>query len=237
MSKILVTGANGFIAAHCISLLLSTNHLVRGTIRSEQKATATRAALSGAGVDIANLELIVISDPTDIAQFAPVVAGCKGILHLASAFTYDAVPGEFEEKLLIPALKGTATVCEAAAKYPEVMKVVIMSSFAAVYDGTLGMQPGRVYSEKDWCPLTYEEGKNASFVVCHLPSSSTLTPRTAVDSSCMECRELIGAANRIPRIEGDSRESSVGLRPRQRSRLPVGYIVPWNGLREDDSPN
>ena len=172
MSRILVTGANGFIAAHCISLLLSTNHHVRGTVRSEQKASATQAALSAAGVDTTNLELVVISDPTDVAQFAPAVAGCKGILHLASAFSYDAAPGEFEEKLLIPALKGTVAVCEAASKYPEVKKVVIMSSFAAVYDASLGPQPGRVYTEKDWCPLTYEEGKNASLVVCnrlHLP--------------------------------------------------------------------
>lgn len=166
MSKILVTGANGFIAAHCISLLLSTKHHVRGTVRSEQKATATQAALTAAGVDITNLELVVISDPTDVTQFAPAVAGCKGILHLASAFSYDATPEEFEEKLLIPALKGTVTVCEAASQYPEVKKVVIMSSFAAVYDASLGPQPGRVYTEKDWCPLTYEEGKNASLVVC-----------------------------------------------------------------------
>ncbi|KAE8332385.1 major facilitator superfamily domain-containing protein [Aspergillus sergii] len=181
MSKILVTGANGFIAAHCISLLLSTNHHVRGTVRSEQKATATQAALSAAGVDTTNLELVVISDPTDITQFAPAVAGCKGILHLASAFSYDAAPEEFEEKLLIPALKGTVTVCEAASQYPEVKKVVIMSSFAAVYDASLGPQPGRVYTEKDWCPLTYEEGKNASLVPIAYRASKVIAEKAAWD--------------------------------------------------------
>ncbi|KAB8258475.1 major facilitator superfamily domain-containing protein [Aspergillus pseudonomiae] len=181
MSKILVTGANGFIAAHCISLLLSTNHHVRGTVRSEQKATATQAALAAAGVDTTNLELVVIPDPTDVSQFAPAVAGCKGILHLASAFTYDAAPGEFEEKLLIPALKGTVAVCEAASKYPEVRKVVIMSSFAAVYDASLGLQPGKVYTEKDWCPLTYEEGKNASLVPIAYRASKVIAERAAWD--------------------------------------------------------
>ncbi|KAE8364679.1 major facilitator superfamily domain-containing protein [Aspergillus caelatus] len=181
MSKILVTGANGFIAAHCISLLLSTNHHVRGTVRSEQKATATQAALSAAGVDTTNLELVVISDPTEVTQFAPAVAGCKGILHLASAFSYDAAPGEFEEKLLIPALKGTVAVCEAASKYPEVKKVVIMSSFAAVYDASLGPQPGRVYTEKDWCPLTYEEGKNASLVPIAYRASKVIAEKAAWD--------------------------------------------------------
>jgi nucleoside-diphosphate-sugar epimerase len=40
-----------------------------------------------------------------------------------------------------------------------------MSSFASVYDAGLGLQPGRVYTEKDWCPLTYEDGVTASMVV------------------------------------------------------------------------
>ncbi|KAF7591685.1 hypothetical protein BBP40_001193 [Aspergillus hancockii] len=162
----------------CISLL-STNHHIRGTVRSEQKATATGAALNAAGVDTTNLELVVISDPTDITQFSPAVAGCKGILNLASAFTYDADPGEFEEKLLIPAFKGTLTVCEAATKYPEVKKVVIMSSFAAIYDATLELQPGRVYTEKDWCPLTYEEGKNATFVPTAYRASKVIAENAA----------------------------------------------------------
>ncbi|KAE8377509.1 major facilitator superfamily domain-containing protein [Aspergillus bertholletiae] len=178
---ILVTGANGFIAAHCISLLLSRNHHVRGTVRSEHKATATRAALSAVGVDTTNLELVIVSDPTDVALFAPAVAGCDGILHLASAFTYDAAPGEFEEKLLIPALKGTVAVCEAAAQYPEIKKVVIMSSFAAVYDASLGPQPGKVYTEEDWCPLTYEEGKNANLVPVAYRASKVIAEKAAWD--------------------------------------------------------
>ncbi|KAL4890556.1 major facilitator superfamily domain-containing protein [Aspergillus ambiguus] len=182
MNRILVTGANGFIAAHCIALLLRSGLAVRATVRSAPKAAATRAALATAGVEnLSQLELVIVPDPTDPAQIRPAVASCQGVLHLASAFTYDAVPGEFEEKLLLPALKGTTAICEAAAQEPGVKKLVIMSSFAAVYDAALGMQPGRVYTEQDWSPLTYEDGRDASVVPAAYRASKVIAERAAWD--------------------------------------------------------
>lgn len=180
MPTILVTGANGFIAAHCITRILShPSHAplrVRGTVRTPEKAQATRTALSsacgtgtgagaGSGNAMANLDLLVVSDPTDPTAMRAAMSGCDAVLHLASAFTYDAVPGEFEEKLLGPAVRGTVAVCEAAAQTDSVRKVVIMSSFAAVYDAAKGLQPGKVYTEEDWSPLRYEDGVCASIVV------------------------------------------------------------------------
>lgn len=166
-SPVLVTGGNGFIGVHCISQLLQANQKVRTTVRSPAKASATIEALKSAGVpNLSNVETVVLEDPTDLAEFAKILPGCEAILHLASAFNYEAKPGEFEEKLMHPALSGTTTVVRAAAMVPGVKRVVIMSSFASVYDASLGLQPGRVYTEKDWSPLGYEEGKNADHVVC-----------------------------------------------------------------------
>lgn len=165
MLRILVTGANGFIAAHCIARLLQSNLLVRGTVRSAAKAETTRAALITAGVDVTNLELVAVPDLMDAGAMASAMANCDGVLHLASAFTYDAKPGEFEEKLLLPAIRGTTAVCKAAAEHECVKKVVIMSSFAAVYDAAKGPQPGKVYTEEDWSPLSYEKGRDATMVV------------------------------------------------------------------------
>ncbi|XRM46514.1 hypothetical protein ABZX51_009545 [Aspergillus tubingensis] len=139
----LITGANGFIATHCIATLLRAGHSIRGTVRSAEKATATLSALNAAGVPHfeTSLDLVVVPDPTDLAQFLPAAAGCDTILHLASAFTYDAEPGQFEERLLLPAIQGTRVACEAAHQCESVKKLVIMSSFAAVYDAALGLQP------------------------------------------------------------------------------------------------
>lgn len=167
MPRILVTGANGFIAAHCIARLLQSNLLVRGTVRSAAKAEATRAALISAGIDVTNLELVAVPDLMDAGEMASMMVDCDAVLHLASAFTYDAKAGEFEEKLLLPAVRGTTAVCEAAAEHKCVKKMVIMSSFAAVYDAAKGLQPGKVYTEEDWSPLSYEEGRDATTVVSH----------------------------------------------------------------------
>lgn len=165
-SLVLVTGGNGFIAAHCIATLLRSGHRVRATVRSTGKASATRKSLKIAGVqDLGSLEFVVVEDPTDLQALHPVLEGCQAVLHLASAFNYEAAPGEFEEKLMIPAVKGTRVVCQAAEQHASIRRVVIMSSFASVYDASLGLQPGRVYTEKDWAPLTYEDGVNASAVV------------------------------------------------------------------------
>lgn len=163
----LITGANGFIATHCIATLLRAGHSIRGTVRSAEKATATLSALHAAGVPHleTSLDLVVVPDPTDLAQFLPAAAGCDAILHLASAFTYDGEPGQFEERLILPAIQGTRVACEAAHQCESVKKLVIMSSFAAVYDAALGLQPGKVYTEEDWSPLGFEEGRDTDNVV------------------------------------------------------------------------
>ncbi|GKZ58781.1 hypothetical protein AnigIFM49718_004617 [Aspergillus niger] len=177
----LITGANGFIATHCIATLLRAGHSIRGTVRSAEKATATLSALHAAGIPHldTSLELVVVPDPTDLAQFLPAAAGCDAILHLASAFTYDAKPGQFEERLLRPAIQGTRVACEAADQCERVRKLVIMSSFAAVYDAALGLQPGKVYMEEDWSPLGFEEGSNTDNVAVAYRASKVLAERTA----------------------------------------------------------
>ena len=174
-SLVLITGGNGFIAAHCIANLLQSDYLVRAAVRSEEKAELTRKALETAGIqNLSRLQLVVVPDPTNIDSLVGVLDGCQAVLHLASAFSYDAKPGEFEEALMMPALRGTKAICEAANRQSTIRRLIIMSSFASVYDASKGLQPGRVYTEEDWCPLTYEDGVNAEAVVCSRPSSKII---------------------------------------------------------------
>lgn len=196
-SLVLVTGGNGFIAAHCIATLLRDGYRVRATVRSTEKGDATRVSLGAAGVkNLENLQFVVVSDPTDLKSLSTALQDCQAVLHLASAFNYDAVPAEFEEKLMIPALKGTQVVCEAAKEHSSVRRVVIMSSFASVYDASLGLQPGRVYTEEDWCPLTYEDGVKASAVVSLFTSYENANINTIKSANCLSgiksCRRASG---------------------------------------------
>jgi nucleoside-diphosphate-sugar epimerase len=88
---------------------------------------------------------------------------------------------DFEFELLIPLINGTLRICEAAQKEPSVKRVVLTSSFASVYDASKGLNPGKTYSEADWCPLTYEDGKNAAATPIAFRVSKVLAEKTAWD--------------------------------------------------------
>ncbi|GAA5963332.1 hypothetical protein JCM21900_002041, partial [Sporobolomyces salmonicolor] len=61
-----------------------------------------------------------------------------------------------------PAIRGTTEILQAAHRAGTVRKVVITSSFAALQDYHAGAHAGHVYTEEDWCPLTWDEAKQAS---------------------------------------------------------------------------
>ena len=46
MDKVLVTGASGYIALHCISELLKNGYSVRGSLRSPNRESQVRNAIS-----------------------------------------------------------------------------------------------------------------------------------------------------------------------------------------------
>lgn len=63
---------------------------------------------------------------------------------------------------LDPAIKGTTGILKAIKEYaPTVKRVVITSSFAAIVNGK---QHPKVYSEKEWNPVTWEETMDHSQV-------------------------------------------------------------------------
>ena len=65
--KVLVTGANGYIAAWTVNTLLEQGYSVRGTVRSEAKAVALRQTFSKYGD---RLEAIVIDDIAKVCRAA-----------------------------------------------------------------------------------------------------------------------------------------------------------------------
>ena len=61
--KILVTGANGYIAIWIVQHLLERGFSVRGTVRSEQKAAHLRKVFASFGD---KLEVVVVEDITKV---------------------------------------------------------------------------------------------------------------------------------------------------------------------------
>jgi nucleoside-diphosphate-sugar epimerase len=76
-------------------------------------------------------------------------------MHLATP--YNMALTDNEKDVLIPAIRGTESILESVhAHGAAVKRVIIVSSFAAIYDPTKGYYPGHVYTEEDWSPITYE---------------------------------------------------------------------------------
>lgn len=137
--RVLVTGATGFVAGHCVEELLAHGYAVRGTVRDPARATHLRA-LGG------DLELVA-ADLDDDAGWADAVAGCAYVLHVASPFPGGAP--DHEDDLIRPAVQGTLRVLRACAADRTVRRVVLTSSIAAIVAGH-DKRDRTVRTEADW---------------------------------------------------------------------------------------
>ncbi|KAL6853041.1 hypothetical protein ACO1O0_007592 [Amphichorda felina] len=174
---VVVTGANGFIAQHCIAALLQQGYTVIGTVRSQAKATAVRHVHA----QDPRLTLVVVEDMTSpdayLSQLQPFSP--SAILHLASPFTYSAT--DYDRDLMAPSVRGATALLTAASLLPSVRRVVQTNSFACIYDASAGPRPGKTYSEHDWSPLTYADGVHAPDAPTAYRASKTVAERAALE--------------------------------------------------------
>ncbi|WP_036966775.1 NAD-dependent epimerase/dehydratase family protein, partial [Promicromonospora kroppenstedtii] len=112
MSRVLVTGATGFIAGHAIEELLRNGHEVRGTVRSLRDPARVVHLHRVAGAVGGRLELVE-ADLSRDDGWDDAVAGQEYVLHMASPF--PAAPPRHEDELVGPAVDGTRRVLAAAA--------------------------------------------------------------------------------------------------------------------------
>src|SRR3954470_2888010 len=145
-APVLVTGGTGFLGGWCIAELLSRGHEVRTTVRNVAREPAVRATLERAGVDAGDRLSVVAADLGADAGWADAVAGCAGVLHVASPFPPQQ-PKDPDE-LIVPARDGALRVIKAALD-ANVQRIVMTSSVAAVRHGKEPPANG-IYSEADW---------------------------------------------------------------------------------------
>jgi nucleoside-diphosphate-sugar epimerase len=72
-SKILVTGANGYIATWLIGTLLEQGYAVRGTVRSETKGAHLLEMYKSYGD---RFELVIVEDSTMVRGFSRFHSSC-----------------------------------------------------------------------------------------------------------------------------------------------------------------
>ncbi|WP_316575512.1 SDR family oxidoreductase [Nocardia canadensis] len=144
MAIVLVTGATGFVAGHCVRELFEHGYQVRATVR-ELGAAGRRAHLVdlaerlGGSVDFVRADL-TSDDGWDVA-----VQGCDYVLHVASPIPDGGT--EPERDMIEAAVEGTLRVLRAAAASPTVRRVVLTSSIVTVNQGH---DVDKVFTEQDW---------------------------------------------------------------------------------------
>lgn len=160
MTRVLLTGGSGFIAAHTLDVLLSHGHSVVTTVRSQEKADKIKEE-NQTYVDQGKLDFAIVPDIAQPDAFEKAVVSdppFEAVLHTASPFHFNVT--DVKKDLLDPAIIGTTGILKSIKKNaPSVKHVVITSSFASIVDGSKGFWPGHVYSEDDWNPMTLDDAQ------------------------------------------------------------------------------
>lgn len=152
--RVLLTGGSGFIAAHCVDILLQHGHSVVFTARSDAKGQKILSNHPDQPKE--KLSYVIVEDIAKEDAFDEAVKSdppFEGVLHTASPFHYNVT--DVKKDLLDPAIIGTTGILKAIKKSaPTVKRVVITSSFASILNAT---KHEKVYSEANWNPITEEE--------------------------------------------------------------------------------
>ncbi|OCL12913.1 flavonol reductase [Glonium stellatum] len=160
-SRILVTGANGFLGSHIVNQLLLSGYCVRGTVRAEPKSAWLKEYFSRAYGD-GRLEIAIVPDMAAKEAFDQAVKGTSGVVHVASNLTFSEDPNN-----VIPeTVEGTKNALTAAETEPLVKRFVFTSSAAAAS----WPKPNEVFDidentwntgcvERAWAPPPYESAR------------------------------------------------------------------------------
>lgn len=174
MTSVYVSGASGFIAQHVVKQLLEKKYKVVGSVRNPEKGESLVKHFGG------DFQYEIVGDIAAEDAFAESLKKHPEVtvfIHTASPVSFTSY--DVENDLLIPAQKGTVNALEGIAKYaPQIKKVVITSSYAAIWDLSKDLSdPNRLVTEENWNPVTPTEARlSALMAYC---ASKTYAERAA----------------------------------------------------------
>ncbi|KAI3324533.1 NAD(P)-binding protein [Xylariaceae sp. AK1471] len=139
---VLITGANGYIAARAVATFLDAGWAVRGAVRDPHSASARELAAHFAA---RSFELVAVPDIKAAGAFDDAVQGVQAIAHLATPVVFDSADVEY---IVGTAVQGTLSILESALKAKDDLKsFVFMSSASAV---RMRIPGPATFTEKDW---------------------------------------------------------------------------------------
>ncbi|KAI8624084.1 NAD(P)-binding protein [Xylariaceae sp. FL1651] len=160
--RVLITGANGYIAAQTVATFLNAGWAVRGTVRDLSSSSVRELSAHFAPArDAGRFELVSVPDIKAPGAFDSAVRDVQAIAHLATPVVFDSGDVEY---IVGTAVQGTLSILESALKAAGGLRTfVLMSSTAAVRIKI----PGPVtFTEEDWNTqaeaTVKEEGERAN---------------------------------------------------------------------------
>lgn len=117
MTKVLLTGAGGYIGKHVALQLLNKGYAVRASVRDLKRSEEIRAAITphlAPGIDLQAALTFVELDLEKDAGWDQALSGVDVLMHTASPFPI-ASP-ENEDDIIRPAVDGTLRALRAAKK-------------------------------------------------------------------------------------------------------------------------
>ncbi|KAL9434954.1 hypothetical protein AB3S75_021254 [Citrus x aurantiifolia] len=175
--RVCVTGGTGVIASWLIMRLLDHGYSVTTTVRSvpdpehgNSKDLCFLENLPGASERLR----IFHADLSHPDSFDAAIAGCTGVLHVATPVDFE--DKEPEEVLTQRAINGTLGILKSCLKSGTVKRVVYTSSNAAVFynDKDVDMMDETFWSDVDYIKKLDSWGKSYAI-------SKTLTERAALE--------------------------------------------------------
>ncbi|KAI9934613.1 hypothetical protein ASPWEDRAFT_71380 [Aspergillus wentii DTO 134E9] len=156
---VLLTGANGFVASHILSILIERGYSITATVRSPQKANDvfnTHPSWKG------KVDFAIVADFTSEKPFDELFRNTKQpfnyVIHTASPLTFAVE--DLRKEMIEPAVKGTTEILKAANNYggDSLKRFVLLGSAVSVLDSFEDLsREGKPYTEKDWNPVTAEQ--------------------------------------------------------------------------------
>ncbi|MFM1952057.1 MAG: hypothetical protein RJA33_851 [Actinomycetota bacterium] len=174
MTKVLLTGASGYIGKHITLELLNQGYEVRASLRSLKKASEVIDAVTPHLKDSKNLDSRLSFVELDLEKdsgWDDALEGIDALMHTASPFPI-ASPKD-ENELIRPAVEGTLRALKAAKK-AGVKRVVLTSSVAAIYGSDLP-EDKAAFDESMWSDVSHPVGRVA------YTKSKTLAEKAAWD--------------------------------------------------------
>ena len=238
---VLLTGGSGFIAAHCVDILLKNKHSVVFTVRSHAKGE--KILSNHPDVDKSQLSYVIVEDiaKEDAFEEAVQAAPFEAVLHTASPFHFNVK--DAKRDLLDPAIIGTTSILHAIKRHaPTVTRVAITSSFAAITNPTTHPE---TYNESHWNPVTMEDALHTDPGTAYR-GSKTFAERAAWDFVAKEkpnftlttlCPPLVmGPVVHYLTSLGSLNTSNENVRDlitgKFRKELPPTRVVIWVDVRD-----